>query len=66
MQAHRFRTDIWHKDGGRFRIVSTNWQTVSKSIQRLREVTELTVNIVTPTTQKSVTTARADERIALR
>jgi hypothetical protein len=29
MQAHRFRTDIWHKDGGRFRIVSTNWQTVS-------------------------------------
>src|SRR5215468_5569970 len=29
MQAHRFRTDIWHKDGGRIRIVSTNWQTVS-------------------------------------
>ena len=29
MQAHRFRTDIWHKDGGRIRIISTNWQTVS-------------------------------------
>ncbi len=29
MQAHRFRTDIWHKGGGRIRIVSTNWQTVS-------------------------------------
>ncbi|MFO1109826.1 MAG: hypothetical protein U1E61_11625 [Bradyrhizobium sp.] len=29
MQAHRFRTDLWHKDGGRIRIVSTNWQTVS-------------------------------------
>ena len=29
MQAHRFRTDIWHKDGGRIRIMSTNWQTVS-------------------------------------
>jgi hypothetical protein len=29
MQAHRFRTDIRHKDGGRIRIVSTNWQTVS-------------------------------------
>ncbi len=29
MQAHRFRADIWHKDGGRIRIVSTNWQTVS-------------------------------------
>jgi len=29
MQAHRFRTDIWHADGGRIRIVSTNWQTVS-------------------------------------
>lgn len=29
MQAHRFRADIWHKDGGRIRIISTNWQTVS-------------------------------------
>ena len=29
MQAHRFRTDIWHSDGGRIRIMSTNWQTVS-------------------------------------
>ena len=29
MQAHRFRADIWHKDGGRIRVVSTNWQTVS-------------------------------------
>ena len=29
MQAHRFRTDVRHKDGGRIRIVSTNWQTVS-------------------------------------
>src|SRR5262249_31035627 len=29
MQAHRFRTDIWHQDGGRIRIMSTNWQTVS-------------------------------------
>jgi hypothetical protein len=29
MQAHRFRTDIWHRGGGRIRIVSTNWQTVS-------------------------------------
>lgn len=29
MQAHRFRADIWSKDGGRIRIVSTNWQTVS-------------------------------------
>jgi hypothetical protein len=29
MQAHRFRADIRHKDGGRIRIVSTNWQTVS-------------------------------------
>ena len=29
MQAHRFRTDVWHKDGGRIRIMSTNWQTVS-------------------------------------
>ncbi len=36
------------------------------ALRGLREVTELTVNIVTPTTQKSVTTARADERIALR
>jgi len=29
MQAHRFRADLRHKDGGRIRIVSTNWQTVS-------------------------------------
>ena len=29
MQAHRFRADVRHKDGGRIRIVSTNWQTVS-------------------------------------
>ena len=29
MQAHRFRADIWNKDGARIRIVSTNWQTVS-------------------------------------
>lgn len=29
MQAHRFRADIWSRDGGRIRIVSTNWQTVS-------------------------------------
>src|SRR5262249_11840851 len=29
MQANRFRTDIWHKDGSRIRIMSTNWQTVS-------------------------------------
>ena len=29
MQAHRFRTDIYHSDGGRIRIVSTDWQTVS-------------------------------------
>ena len=29
MQAHRFRADIRHKDGGRIRIASTNWQTVS-------------------------------------
>ena len=29
MQAHRFRTDIWNKDGGKIRIISTNWQTVS-------------------------------------
>jgi hypothetical protein len=29
MQAHRFRTDIRHRDGGWIRIVSTNWQTVS-------------------------------------
>ena len=29
MQAHRFRADIRHKDGGRIKIVSTNWQTVS-------------------------------------
>ena len=29
MQAHRFRTDIWNRNGGRIRIMSTNWQTVS-------------------------------------
>ena len=29
MQAHRFRADVWNTDGGRIRIVSTNWQTVS-------------------------------------
>lgn len=29
MQAHRFRADIWNKGGGRIRIASTNWQTVS-------------------------------------
>jgi hypothetical protein len=29
MQAHRFRTDIWNKDGDHIRIASTNWQTVS-------------------------------------
>jgi hypothetical protein len=29
MQAHRFRADIWNSSGGRIRIVSTNWQTVS-------------------------------------
>lgn len=29
MQAHRFRADIWHRDGARIRIMSTNWQTVS-------------------------------------
>src|ERR1700752_3953246 len=29
MQAHRFRADIRHKDGGRIRIVSTNWETGS-------------------------------------
>jgi hypothetical protein len=29
MQAHRFRADIWNTSGGRIRIVSTNWQTVS-------------------------------------
>jgi hypothetical protein len=29
MQSHRFRADIWNKDGGRIRIMSTNWQTVS-------------------------------------
>ena len=29
MQAHRFRADIWNKGGGRIRLVSTNWQTVS-------------------------------------
>ncbi|TKW77737.1 MAG: hypothetical protein DI543_14125 [Bradyrhizobium icense] len=29
MQAHRFRADIWNKNGGRLRVISTNWQTVS-------------------------------------
>src|SRR5262245_26359216 len=29
MQAHRFRADIWNKNGGRIRVISTNWQTVS-------------------------------------
>jgi hypothetical protein len=29
MQAHRFRADIWNSSGGRIRIISTNWQTVS-------------------------------------
>jgi hypothetical protein len=29
MQAHRFRADIWNRNGGRIRIVSTDWQTVS-------------------------------------
>lgn len=29
MQAHRFRADIRNRSGGRIRIVSTNWQTVS-------------------------------------
>ena len=29
MQAHRFRADVWNKGGGRIRLVSTNWQTVS-------------------------------------
>lgn len=29
VQAHRFRADIRHKDGGRIRLVSTNWQTIS-------------------------------------
>jgi len=29
VQAHRFRADIRHRDGGRIRIVSTNWQTIS-------------------------------------
>ena len=29
MQAHRFRTEIWDNNGGRIRVVSTNWQTVS-------------------------------------
>jgi hypothetical protein len=29
IQAQRFRADIRHKDGGRVKIVSTNWQTVS-------------------------------------
>jgi hypothetical protein len=29
MQQHRFRADIRHVDGGRIRIMSTTWQTVS-------------------------------------
>lgn len=29
VQAHRFRADIRHKDGGRIKIMSTNWQTIS-------------------------------------
>lgn len=29
VQAHRFRADVRHKDGGRLRIMSTNWQTIS-------------------------------------
>jgi hypothetical protein len=29
MQAHRFRADIRHIDGGRIAIVSTNWQTAA-------------------------------------
>ena len=36
------------------------------ALRGLRDVAELTVNIVTPTVQKSVTATRADERIALR
>jgi hypothetical protein len=29
MQSHRFRAEIWNRSGGRLRIMSTNWQTVS-------------------------------------
>ncbi len=29
MQAHRFRTDIRHVDGGRISILSTSWQTAA-------------------------------------
>lgn len=36
------------------------------ALRQLRDVTEATVNVVTPQVQKSVRTARADERIALR
>lgn len=36
------------------------------ALRQLREVSEVTVNVVTPEVQKSVRTARADERIALR
>jgi hypothetical protein len=36
------------------------------ALRQLRDVTEVTVNVVTPQVQKSVRTGRADERIALR
>lgn len=36
------------------------------ALRQLRDVTEVTVNVVTTDMQKSVRTARADERIALR
>lgn len=36
------------------------------ALRQLRDVTEVTVNVVTPAVQKSVRTNRADERIALR
>jgi hypothetical protein len=36
------------------------------ALRQLRDVTEVTVNVVTPEMQKSVRTSRADERIALR
>lgn len=36
------------------------------ALRQLRDVTEVTVNVVTPEVQKSVRTSRADERIALR
>jgi len=36
------------------------------ALRQLRDVTEVTVNVVTNDVQKSVRTARADERIALR